>query len=396
MDAGRALPQEASRCEDPRMSGVDAKRLLALFERLVQIESPSWHEGPMAKACAEELESLGFTVSFDDSADKTGSDVGNLIAHRAGDAPGTIAFSAHMDTVQPCSGIQVLRVQDERGEVLCSAGDTILSADDKAGVAAIFEGVRAAQEAGEPLPDIWVLLTTCEEQSLLGSGALLAEDLPQGVDCFVLDADGAPGSVVCEAPCHHTVDVRIEGKSAHAGVEPEAGVSAIQVAACAIAQMELGRLDGATTANVGTIEGGVATNIVADACIFKAECRSIFPERADEVKRQMTDAVMGACERFGVQADITWTQDYPEVNCAQDDAIICRARRAIEACGLSFQAMRTGGGADANCLRGLGMNAITLGIGMANFHAATEYIKVQDLIDDARLVHALIRECASA
>ncbi len=369
--------------------------MLALFERLVTIESPSWHEAPMAKACADELESLGFTVTFDDSAGKTGSDAGNLIAHRAGDASGAIAFSAHMDTVQPCSKIQVLRVQDERGDVLCSAGDTILSADDKAGVTAIFEGVRAAVEADDPLPDIWVVLTTCEEQSLLGSGALSADDVPQGVDCFVLDADGAPGSVVCEAPCHHTVDVRIQGRSAHAGVEPEAGVSAIQVAACAIAHMELGRLDDATTANVGTIEGGVATNIVADACAFKAECRSIFSERAEAVKQQMTGAVMDACERLGAQADITWTRDYPEVACTEEDAIACRAKRAIEACGLPFKAVRTGGGADANCLRGLGVNAITLGTGMANFHSTTEFIKVQDLLDDARLVQALINEYAS-
>lgn len=374
---------------------MEANRTLALFERLVNIESPSWREAEMARACEEELLDLGFSVSFDGSAEQTGSEVGNLIAHRPGDASGAIAFSAHMDTVQPCADIRVRRVEDERGEVLCSAGDTILSADDKAGITAIFEGIRSALEAGNALPDIWVILTTCEEQSLLGSGALKAEDVPQGVDCFVLDADGAPGSVVCEAPCHHTVDVRIQGKSAHAGVEPEAGVSAIQAAADAIAHMELGRLDGATTANVGTIEGGVATNIVADACTFKAECRSIFPERADAVKRQMTAAVMDACERFGAQADITWTLDYPEVNCAQDDAIVCRAKRAIESCGLPFQAVRTGGGADANCLRGLGMNAITLGIGMTNFHAVSEFIKVQDLLDDARLVEALIDEYAS-
>lgn len=346
----------------------------------------------MARACTEELESLGFTVQFDDSAPLTGSDVGNLLAHRPGTAPGSIAFSAHMDTVKPCVGIEVRRVTDERGEVLCSGGDTILSADDKAGIAAIFEGIRVAIESGADLPDIFVLLTTCEEQSLLGSGSFgLAEQLA-GVDCFVLDADGAPGSVICEAPSHHTMDVRIHGKSAHAGVEPEMGVSAIQAAADAIAHMQLGRLDDATTANVGTIEGGVATNIVAEGCSFQAECRSIFPDRAEAVKKQMTEAVTEACERAGARADITWTQDYPEVNCAEDDGAVMRAKRAIEACGLEFCAVRTGGGADANCLRGMGVNAITLGIGMTNFHSTNEFIKVQDLIDDARLVHALIAE----
>lgn len=371
---------------------MDANRTLALFERLVEIESPSWHEAEMARACEAELQGLGFTVVFDGSAEQTGSEVGNLIAHRPGNADGAVAFSAHMDTVKPCAGISVMRVEDDRGEVLCSAGDTILSADDKAGITAIFEGIRSVLEAGEALPDVWVILTTCEEQSLLGSGALKAADAPLGVDCFVLDADGAPGSVVCSAPCHHTMEVAIHGKSAHAGVEPEAGVSAIQVAAHAITNMQLGRLDEATTANVGMIEGGVATNIVADACSFQAECRSLFPERTEEVKRQMTDAVMRACGCVGAEADISWTLDYPEVACAEEDAIVRRAKRAIEACGLPFQAVCTGGGADANCLRGLGVNAITLGTGMTNFHATTEYIEVQDLLDDARLVEALIRE----
>lgn len=374
---------------------MNAERLLNLFERLVSIESPSWHEAQMAQACEAELKDLGFSVVYDDSAEATGSDVGNLLAYRKGSAAGHLVLSAHMDTVMPCSNIQVCRVSDERGEVLCSQGETILSADDKAGIAAIFEGIRASIEDGRLLPDIHVLLTTCEEQSLLGSSSFQLADQLAGLDCFVLDADGAPGSVICEAPCHHTMDVRIHGKSAHAGVEPEVGTSAIEVAACAIASMELGRLDDATTANVGIIEGGVATNIVAEECHFTAECRSVFPERAEAVKERMSSAVRKACEARGAQADITWETDYPEVHCTEDSALVQRAKRAIEACGLPFSAVRTGGGADANCLRGMGVNAITLAIGMMNFHSTTEYIKVQDLLDDARLVEALITEYAS-
>ncbi|MCI9129494.1 MAG: M20/M25/M40 family metallo-hydrolase [Eggerthellaceae bacterium] len=370
-------------------------RLLDLFERMVKIESPSWHEADMARFCADELEALGFDVEFDDSAAVTGSDTGNLLACRPGSTSGAVAFSAHMDTVKPCEGISVTRIEDERGDILCSEGATILSADDKAGIAAIFEGIRSAIEQGSDLPDIYVILTTCEEQSLLGSSSFGLADKVAGMDCFVLDADGAPGSVICQAPCHHTMDVRIHGKAAHAGVEPEVGVSAIEVAADAISGMQLGRLDDATTANVGVIEGGVATNIVAESCAFQAECRSVFPDRAEAQKEQMTQAVLAACERAGATADIEWKMDYPEVDCPEESPLIVRARRAIEACGLGFSAVRTGGGADANCLRGMGVNAITLGTGMTNFHSTDEYIKVQDLMDDARLVQALISEYAS-
>ena len=122
----------------------------------------------MAKRCKAELEDLGFTVRIDDSAVQTGSDTGNLIAFRAGNAPGAVALCGHMDTVRPCSGIEPV----VEGGVIRSVGDTILSADDKAGVAAIFEGLRSLIEAAEALPDVHVILTTCDEMHLFGAGAL--------------------------------------------------------------------------------------------------------------------------------------------------------------------------------------------------------------------------------
>lgn len=154
-------------------------RLLDLFCELARIESPSRREALMAKRCKAELEGLGFTVRFDDSAERTGSDTGNLIAFRAGSVPGAVALCGHMDTVRPCKGIEPV----VEGGVIRSAGDTILSADDKAGVAAIFEGVRSLIEAGEELPDVHVVLTTCEEMHLLGAGALDASFLSEGTPC---------------------------------------------------------------------------------------------------------------------------------------------------------------------------------------------------------------------
>ena len=197
-------------------------RLLDLFCELARIESPSRREAVMAKRCKAELEDLGFTVRFDDSAERTGSDTGNLIAFRAGIVPGAVALCGHMDTVRPCKGIEPV----VEGGVIRSAGDTILSADDKAGVAAIFEGVRSLIEAGEALPDVHVVLTTCEEMHLLGAGALDVSFLSEGTPCYVLDADGDPGTIINQAPCHCTFTATFRGKSAHAGVEPERGVSA--------------------------------------------------------------------------------------------------------------------------------------------------------------------------
>ena len=365
-------------------------RLLDLFCEIVRIESPSRREAAMAARCADELRGLGFSVRFDDSAAQTGADTGNLVAHLPGTAPGHVVLSAHMDTVQPCAGIEPV-VEDG---VVRSAGDTILSADDKAGVAAILEGVRSVVEEGAPRPDVTVLLTTCEELHLLGSGALAPDALPAGAPCYVLDADGAPGTVITGAPCHWTLEAVFAGRASHAGVVPEAGISAIQMAAVAIGAMPLGRIDEATTANIGVIAGGRETNVVPEACMLRGECRSLYPERAEAQKAAMTVALEQAAARFGGTVGIDWTPSYGAVLYDEDDALVQAAARAARAAGLEPCFRHDGGGSDANVLAARGVRAVTLGVGMTAFHSPEEHISVADLEGTARLVEALVREGA--
>lgn len=367
---------------------MNSARLLDLFCELVRIESPSRHEAVMAARCADELRELGFTVRFDDSAAQTGADVGNLIAYLPGTAPGHVVLSAHMDTVEPCAGIEPV-VEDG---VIRSAGETILSADDKAGVAAIFEGMRSVLEEGAPRPDVTVLLTTCEEQHLLGSGALAPDMLPAGAPCYVFDADGAPGTIITGAPCHWTLEATFKGRAAHAGVVPEAGISAIQMAAAAIEAMPLGRIDEATTGNIGAITGGRATNVVPKECTLRGECRSLYPERAEVQKAAMTNALTQAAERFGGTVNINWEFDYGAVLYRKDDPLVQGVFRAAQAAGLTPRCHHDGGGSDANILAARGVRAVTLGIGMTSFHSSEEHILVADLEGTARLVEELVKQ----
>ncbi|MEY8562608.1 M20/M25/M40 family metallo-hydrolase [Eggerthellaceae bacterium 3-80] len=366
------------------------ERLLSLFCELVQIESPSRDEAAMAKRCARELSEMGFSVEFDNSVQATGSTTGNLVAHLPGTCPGHIVLSAHMDTVQPCTNIVPIV---EEG-IVRSSGQTILSADDKAGIAAIFEAVRTTLEQSVPRPDITVVLTTCEELSLLGAGALDINLLPEGAPCFIFDADGAPGTVIMGAPCHRSFEAHFLGRAAHAGVEPEAGISAIQMAASAIANMSLGRLDDITTANVGVIEGGSETNVVADSCMIKGECRSLDIKRADACVSAINDALDAAADRFGGTVEYTWREDYGAVNYGESHELVCQIKRACKRAGVEFRPHISGGGADANILCTRGVKAITLGIGMTNFHSVDEFISVSDLQACARLAFALIAEAA--
>ncbi len=368
------------------------KRLLDLFLELVCIESPARHERAMAARCEQELSDLGFTIHFDNSAEQTGSEVGNLIAQLPGTAAGQVVLSAHMDTVQPCSGIEPV-VQDG---VVRSAGDTILSADDKAAVAAIFEALHQVVESDAPRPDITVLLSTCEELSLYGATAFCDPAVTADMPIYVFDANGAPGTVVVGAPCHWSFEAAFTGRAAHAGAEPEKGISAISMAACAIDAMELGRFDEATTANVGVIEGGHEVNIVAQECTLAGECRSLYPERAAAVRDAITQALNQAAERFGGTVDVVWTEDYKSFLYDEDDPLVQSVVRAAQAAGLEPQLHCSGGGADANAFVAHGLRAITLSTGMTNFHSTEEYITVADLEDLARLVQALIYENVQA
>lgn len=363
-------------------------RLINNFFHLVRVESPSQGEGAMAALCARELQKLGFMVTFDDSMAKTGSETGNLVATRKGDVAGNVILSAHMDTVTPCKNIDPI-IEDGR---IVSAGKTILSADDKAGIAAIVEAITALIEEGEPLPTITVLLTVCEEISLVGAANFDIALLPVDAPCYVFDADGAPGNVIVAAPCHRTVRAQFHGRAAHAGVEPEQGKSAIKMAAKAISAMELGRLDDATTANIGVIDGGDKENIVPRDCVLRGECRSLYPERADEVQAAMTRCMEQAAEEAHGQVIIEWHEDYPAVSYATDSPIVQNVARAAERAGVTFVPHRSGGGADTNILAGRGIEAITLGIGMTNFHTLDEYITIEDLEGITRLAKELIRE----
>lgn len=369
---------------------MNKKRLQDTFFELIQIDSPSRSEAQVAAYCERTLKDLGFSVHFDQSQEVTGSDSGNLIAFLPGTSDNHLMLSAHMDCVDPCEGVVPVMVEG----VIRSAGDTILGADDKAGIAAIFEAVRSIIEEDSPRPSITVLLTTCEELSLVGSGALSESLFAENVPCFVFDADGAPGTIIIGSPSHYTLGARFIGKAAHAGVEPEEGASAIQMAAAAIEAMQLGRLDEYTTANVGAIEGGREVNVVPDVCIIRGECRSLYEERAEKCRAHMSQSCEDAARRFGGEVKLSWHRDYPSILYQEHDPLVRSLVAAAEEAGLEPRFAFSGGGSDANIIKEKGARAITLGIGMVNFHSSDEHITVKDIEETAAFIKAIMEHYA--
>jgi tripeptide aminopeptidase len=348
---------------------------LPLFLELAAMPSPSGKEKAVAERVAEEVRALGLDPTFDDSGARIDSDAGNLYARLAPTAPGLpIFFCAHVDTVVPTAAIEPV-VEDG---IVRNAAGTILGADNKAAVAVMLEGVRRVVEEGRPHAGIELVFTTREETGCQGAGAFDTSVLEARCG-FVYDHQAPIGEVVVAAPYQRTIDVVFRGRAAHAGFNPEDGRSAIQAAARAIADLELGRLDEQTTANVGRIDGGTARNVVPERCAVVAEARSLDERRLVEVVQAMVDTFAFAASVTDCDVETNLIELYRGYRLDQGDPALTIAYAALERTGLQPRGVPVGGGADANVFNARGIPCAVLSNGMAGIHSPDEHIAVADL-----------------
>ena len=295
---------------------------------------------------------------------------------------------AHIDTV-PVSG--ELRVHEADG-LLRSSGETILGADDKAGVAALLE--LAADAASQPPPiGLELVFTVAEERGLRGARELDLAELRSDVG-LVLDHAGPLAELVVAAPTYNQLIAEFDGLEAHAGIEPEAGHSAVAAACAAVAAMKTGRLDEGTTANVGRIEGGTATNVVAGHCRIEAEARSLDEGRAGEVIAAMSDACTWAASEHECDVDVDLTELFRGYRLPPASLALHLARAALGACGLEPDEVATGGGSDVNALRERGFDCVLLSNGASRNHTPEESITVERLTGLHRLAAAAVEAAA--
>ena len=371
---------------------VNAQRLADTFTTLCEIDSPSRQEGQVAAylttLCRDELKADA--VYEDDSAARTGSDCGNLIFRFDGEPGRTpLFFNCHMDTVSPCEGVKV----HFDGTVFSSRGETILGADDKAGIAMMIEMIRVLKETATPHAPIELIFTTCEEIGLLGAKNLdygkINAKMGMALDSAGIDV------VVVGAPAANRFTIQIQGVAAHAGLHPEQGISAIQLASEAISKLKLGRLDEESTANIGLISGGTATNIIPELITIKGEVRSHdeakLQQYTDNIETHFQDTV-AAWGQLASQATtpptMHWeiSKEYPTVKLAEDEPLLTLLNRAAAALNRPIAQLVSGGGSDANIFNGHGLKTAILGIGMTKVHTTDETIAINDMIRTTELI----------
>lgn len=365
---------------------INAERLLNTFLELCAIDAESTKERAMADRLTVLLGELGFAVSEDDTGSKLGGNAGNLYATLAGTGSGeTLLFSCHMDRVVPGVGVKPQQV----GEYIVSDGSTVLGGDDVAGLAAVLEGIATVREQGLPHPPLELLFSVAEELSLLGIEQFDASRIVSRCG-FVLDAGGPVGEIVVTAPGHVTLSAVVSGQAAHAGIAPEDGISAIQIAAAAVSRMRLLRVDDETTANIGSIRADGPTNIVSDRCELSAEARSTDPGRLAVQVAAMQQTLEEAASEAGGRVDIALRSNYRPYRLDPASVPVRRAGEAARRLGLTVRHRSTGGGSDANFFNEWGIPTAVLCCGFEKVHTCQERMPVSQLTLLAQWVAAIL------
>ncbi len=372
---------------------INDERLGNLFTSLCEIDSPSKQEGRVAARLKEIFTKLGpETILEDDSASQTGSDCGNLLVRFQGSLDRQpVFFNCHMDTVEPGVGVKVKR----QGDTFFSAGDTVLGADDKSGIAVFIEVMQVLKENRIPHGPVEFLFTTCEEMGLLGIKALNFPDMQAKIG-YALDSTGID-RIIFGAPAANRLVVEIVGLAAHAGLNPEKGINAIQLGAQAIAKLDLGRLDEESTANIGLIAGGTATNIIADKVVIKGEVRSHSESKlaayTEAIRKQFEHAVLdGSGQADGGPPTLSFkvNKEYSVMKIKKDDPVRQRIEQAAAKLNRELQFTMAGGGSDANILCKQGRSCLIIGTGMTNVHSTEESIDLRDMVRTAELVMGIL------
>lgn len=347
----------------------------------------------MADAVRVELARMGADVIEDDASTALpAAGCNNIVARFAPTAPGMpIMFCAHLDTVPVAGPIEVV----ERDGFLTNRHPAILGGDDKAAVAVMLHAVDRVLAEGRQHAGIELLFTPGEEAGLVGAGYFDPSVLRAQVG-FVYDHTGELGGIVTSAPTHKLLEATIRGVAAHAGIQPEQGRSAITAASRAIATMPLGRIDSATTANIGTISGGSATNVVADECVITAECRSRDATALDVQLTAMLDALTWAATEGECDLEVRVHHHFTGYVLHEDDLQVRLAHAALRDVGLTPRFVASGGGSDVNALLVNGFPAVNLCNAMLDVHTPDERIAISDVERMVDITLAIIAAAVGA
>jgi len=340
---------------------------------------------------------LESAISSDNAHRRTPLDgnVGNLILK----LPGTKRMPrrllmAHLDTVPICVGARPVR----RGDLVHAAdAGTGLGGDNRAGAAVLLTAAVEILQRKLPHPPLTFLWPVQEEVGLYGARHARLSALGKPRLAFNWDG-GAPEKLTIGATGGYRIDIDVFGKASHAGGAPEEGVSAVAIAALAIAELvqkgwhgDIRKGSRHGTSNIGVIEGGAATNVVTDHVRVRAEARSHDKKFRQEIVQQIQQAFCAAAQKVRNVRDqcgrveIAGRLDYEAFRLSPKEPCVLAAVEVIKQLGLEPELAIANGGLDANWTTARGIPTVSMGCGQMNIHTVDEQLHLPRFLTACRI-----------
>lgn len=366
---------------------VNTERLTSIMIDLCKIPSPSGKEHLVADYIRNYAAKYGLGVKEDKAGIKFDGSCGNLTISVPGNKREGLFLSSHMDTVEvpDVEEIPIIRTKDR----LQTDGSSILGGDDKAGIAAALEILALSMENLRKNRPLELIFTIKEEQGALGAGFFDPTGI-KAVTGFNLDGETPPYSVICKAPYKTRYRCVVNGKAAHAAVNPEDGINAVQIAGRIVSALPTGRLDDISTANISRISGGGPTNVVPDNAIIEGEARSFEKETLDALKKEIEQRCSKGIRNTGGSAEIFWEDLYDGYVIDPKEKSCQLFTEACRAMGKEPVFLSSPGGGDSNQFNNKGMRNLVFGLGMHNIHSTDEYIVLNEYYKAVTLLAKIV------
>lgn len=363
---------------------MNKQRLIDLFLEVARINALSGNEKPIAEYIKSFLTQYGYQVNEDNSRSATNSNTGNLICKIG--SGGNYLLLSHMDTARPTEQVKPVILEDR----ITSSGDTVLGVDNRAGVSVLLYTLEKIAKEKIPVKDFTVAFTTCEETTLFGSKNLgVNGEIKHG---FIFDSGYRPGSFIYSACGAIGLTIKIIGKASHSGISPEKGINSMQVAAKAISQLPLGRIDEETTMNIGLLKSGSAVNVIPELTELEGEVRSFNLKKAEDNFNLLVNIFKSEAEKVGGKIEVNYFWDFLPYTIPETAYVYKEITRVLNKVGLEPTPKISLGGSDANSLNGRGIESVNLGIGAQNPHSNEEFIFIEDLIKSAEIALELVKK----
>ncbi|MGL4383278.1 MAG: M20/M25/M40 family metallo-hydrolase [Bacilli bacterium] len=350
---------------------INKQRLFSYLEDLVQLNSPSLDESKVISYLSNTLTQLGYEIILDHSPLNSS----NILVNLNFDSQlQPILLSAHMDCIEANPNI-ILKYDKH---LLKTDGHSILGADDKAGIALILEILTLIKQHQITTRPIQVLFTFGEELGMLGSNSFNYKKI-KAEYALVFDSSGDVANIINEAYAIEELEIKITGKKAHAGHNPQDGVSAIMIAAKAINNMNLLASVKHVKSNIGMINGGQATNVVCDEVTLKAEVRSLSTTLLQQQTNHILDCLNEACIYYGGSYSYHLNRCNNAFTIASDDPFVVAIKQAFLDNNIVATLVSSAGGSDANVYNEKGIKSLNLACGYYHNHSYKEYQDLEQL-----------------